>query len=221
MPELGGDITNPQSLNRYAYALNNPTTLNDPSGMDPSGCTTQVDQNGNPYVSCSGADSVTVTASVGPSDALGAIGPGDPLLEAIWEMDSCDMWHNCDGLTSGPDSGGGVISKSAPKPAPPQPQRGCAAGTTSSSFGQYLSGATSATSMFGEFLSGLGPDNLTFGPGSVESQMMASSPGVANAVNQYTSGGPSTGLYTFGLSGLWNAGFNPIQQFVGGADIVL
>ncbi len=30
---LGGDVTNPQSLNRYAYALNNPTTLNDPSGL--------------------------------------------------------------------------------------------------------------------------------------------------------------------------------------------
>ncbi|HEV2499835.1 MAG TPA: RHS repeat-associated core domain-containing protein [Terriglobia bacterium] len=32
---LGGDITNPQSLNRYAYALNNPTTLTDPSGLCP------------------------------------------------------------------------------------------------------------------------------------------------------------------------------------------
>ncbi|MGH9401963.1 MAG: hypothetical protein ACRD2P_07650 [Terriglobia bacterium] len=39
---LGGDITNPQSLNRpeqagifgYAYALNNPTTLTDPLGLD-------------------------------------------------------------------------------------------------------------------------------------------------------------------------------------------
>jgi len=30
---LAGDITNPQSLNRYAYALNNPTTLNDPLGL--------------------------------------------------------------------------------------------------------------------------------------------------------------------------------------------
>ena len=29
---LAGDISNPQSLNRYAYALNNPTTLTDPSG---------------------------------------------------------------------------------------------------------------------------------------------------------------------------------------------
>jgi RHS repeat-associated protein len=30
---LGGDITNPQSLNRYPYVLNNPTTLTDPSGQ--------------------------------------------------------------------------------------------------------------------------------------------------------------------------------------------
>jgi RHS repeat-associated protein len=31
---MGGDITNPQSLNRYAYALNNPTTNIDPLGLD-------------------------------------------------------------------------------------------------------------------------------------------------------------------------------------------
>ncbi len=30
---LGGDVTNPQSLNRYAYALNNPTTFVDPLGL--------------------------------------------------------------------------------------------------------------------------------------------------------------------------------------------
>ncbi|MGO8736520.1 MAG: RHS repeat domain-containing protein [Terriglobia bacterium] len=33
---LGGDITNPQTLNRYAYVLNNPTTLIDPMGLQ--GC---------------------------------------------------------------------------------------------------------------------------------------------------------------------------------------
>ena len=30
---LAGDVTNPQSLNRYAYVLNNPTTLADPLGL--------------------------------------------------------------------------------------------------------------------------------------------------------------------------------------------
>jgi len=32
---MAGDISNPQSLNRYAYALNNPTSLVDPLGLDP------------------------------------------------------------------------------------------------------------------------------------------------------------------------------------------
>jgi RHS repeat-associated protein len=32
---MGGDIGNPQSLNRYAYVLNNPLALTDPLGLDP------------------------------------------------------------------------------------------------------------------------------------------------------------------------------------------
>ena len=32
---LAGDVSNPQSLNRYAYVLNNPTSLIDPLGLTP------------------------------------------------------------------------------------------------------------------------------------------------------------------------------------------
>ena len=34
----GGDVTNPQSLNRYAYVLNNPTSLTDVLGLDHANC---------------------------------------------------------------------------------------------------------------------------------------------------------------------------------------
>jgi RHS repeat-associated protein len=43
------DFSNPQSLNRYAYVLNNPVALNDPSGLEEtSGC--------NPIESCGGGN---------------------------------------------------------------------------------------------------------------------------------------------------------------------
>lgn len=69
--------------------------------------------------------------------------------------------------------------------------------------------------MTGEFATGLGQSDVTFGPDTMQSQMMASSPGVTAAVNGYLNTGKTSGLYTFGLSQVLAAGLNPIQQFVG------
>jgi RHS repeat-associated protein len=48
---LAGEVTNPQSLNRYAYALNNPTSLTDPAGLGqcPPGVPSSMCVNGTYY----------------------------------------------------------------------------------------------------------------------------------------------------------------------------
>lgn len=93
-------------------------------------------------------------------------------------------------------------------------QPACSASSTGG-VKQYVTAFADAAGMTFQFFSGLGGDDLLFGPGTAESQMMASSPGVTNAVNSYLSTGQTSGLYTFGLSGVAAAGANPTQQFVG------
>jgi RHS repeat-associated protein len=62
---LGGNISSPQSLNRYAYALNNPETFIDPLGLCPDGQQPVVGANGKP--GCVGnPESVVDTVNGGP-----------------------------------------------------------------------------------------------------------------------------------------------------------
>ena len=80
---------------------------------------------------------------------------------------------------------------------------------------QYAEAAAQVVAMTGEFFSGLGPGNLTFGPNSATSQVMAQSGPVQEVLNSYYMTGQTSGLYTFGLPGLVSAGGNPVAQFMG------
>ncbi len=193
---LAGSPDNPQSLNRYAYVLDDPVNLIDPAGL----CALLCWESG-------GGESRSV-------ECVLLCGGGGPVAPA------CDrnQTRDASGLPPCP-SGGGDRSRDGDKPPKKQGTPRCGPAPTGLGIvalvQAYLRALGSVESMFGQFLTGTGSSDLTFGPGSVQSQMMASSPGVTQAVSNYLSTGKPTGLYTFGLSGLVNAGANPIQQFVG------
>jgi len=78
---LGGDVTNPQSLNLYAYALNNPTSIIDPLGLCSSDDSESVDD------CCSGQGWVTDPSCQGPGGgggggvvSTGSTNPGGPSM---------------------------------------------------------------------------------------------------------------------------------------------
>jgi RHS repeat-associated protein len=114
---LGGDISNPQSLNRYSYALNNPTTLTDPLGLTAIDC------------SQSNVICTTSTASGGNGGFVG-LGSIDPDLECFFDFSPCGYTQSeLSGYNSAyffggyvPPTGGGGGSAPPPKPAPPPPQ---------------------------------------------------------------------------------------------------
>src|SRR5215469_11367606 len=78
-----------------------------------------------------------------------------------------------------------------------------------------------------QWLSGTGPDSQTFGPGSSPASEMQNAPGVQAALNLYNQKNQNQGCDCrnaqpvtnfaahFGLSGLFKAGLNPTEQFVG------
>lgn len=61
---------------------------------------------------------------------------------------------------------------------------------------------------------GIGADSRTFTNDRVANEMRTSS-GIEKAREDFYRSGKTSGLYEFGLRGLWNAGFSPVQQFVG------
>jgi hypothetical protein len=91
--------------------------------------------------------------------------------------------------------------------------RNCSAGSASA--GQYIAASAQVAAMTAQFFSGLGPTDQTFGPNTSTSAVMGQSAGVQEVLGAYYMTGQTSGLYTFGASGAYMAGGNPVAQFVG------
>jgi hypothetical protein len=95
----------------------------------------------------------------------------------------------------------------------PNNGRNCSAGSASA--GQYAAATAEAATLTAQWASGLGPGNRTFGPNTATSAVMGQSAGVQEVLGAYLFTGQTSGLYTFGASGAYVAGGNPVAQFVG------
>jgi hypothetical protein len=78
----------------------------------------------------------------------------------------------------------------------------------------YLDNVREAANMTMQWLWGA-QHNMMFTNDKV-ALAMKDSPGIQDALQLYYTEGKTTGYYSFGLQGLYKAGFDPIQQFVGG-----
>ncbi len=126
---LGGDVTNPQSLNRYAYALNNPTTFIDPLGLSCNNGST--DANGNFVISCTSSAAGAAPPPSAISIPLNACGEPEDFPTYVMYGDGapCLNYNPNPGVVitgptgpAGPSGGGGGAAASTPSSMPPQTQ---------------------------------------------------------------------------------------------------
>jgi RHS repeat-associated protein len=112
------DLTNPQSMNRYAYALNNPTSMLDPSGLDPV-CSVDPDTG---LLECT-----SYYSGDGPSDPVGCISSGTQGCIPT----NCASPYGCDGPpppgTQSTGGGGGSLGPLRTAILSNAPNNGCTA----------------------------------------------------------------------------------------------
>ena len=130
------------------------------------------------------------------------VGLTDAQVEALGLCDSC-QWSGL-GFSFSPQGSGG---------AAPNNGRNCSVAPASA--GQYVAATAESALLTSEFASGLGATNQTFGPNTATSQVLGQSAGVQEVLGAYLITGQSSGLYTFGASGAYVNGGNPVAQFVG------
>ncbi len=145
-PYLGSyDFTNPQSFNRYSYALNNPSSLVDPSGLD----TTQ------PVACGTGSDGLPLYCITTTNNPPGCVSSGTQGCIPL----PCWMIWGCGSQTSGPEpSGGGGSSGTATGTAAPNtgPTKGQCLGQALKSDGNGVSLALDVAGVGAGFLPGGG-----------------------------------------------------------------
>ncbi|HEV2350589.1 MAG TPA: RHS repeat-associated core domain-containing protein [Terriglobia bacterium] len=139
------DLTNPQSLNRYAYVVNNPTGFVDPLGLrciqegaDPKGDPIWGDDGKSPTCTYGGTTTITVNGGTPPTLTLVSENPvcvaegADGCLSP-----PCEVLNNPTGCFNAPpfnahpqgNSGGGSWNSQTPPPGVGKPGSECSEGS--------------------------------------------------------------------------------------------